>query len=41
MMVPSFARYLSSLDEDALARLLTARPDTRVEPAPHGFTQLA
>lgn len=41
MTVPSFAHYLSTLDEEALARLLAVRPDVRVEPAPSGFTQLA
>ena len=41
MTVSSFAGYLSSLDEEALARILAARPDARVEPAPQGVTQLA
>jgi hypothetical protein len=41
MTAPSFADYLSSLDEEALARLLTVRADARVEPVPQGFNQLA
>jgi hypothetical protein len=41
MSVPSFAMYLSTLDHKALVRLLDARPDVRVGPAPRGFAQLA
>ncbi|HYQ67138.1 helicase-associated domain-containing protein [Actinophytocola sp.] len=40
-MTESFASYLSRLDEAALTGLLTVRPDVRIEPAPHGFAQLA
>jgi hypothetical protein len=40
-MSASFAAYLSTLDEKALARSLAARPDTCVEPVPRGFVQLA
>ncbi|WP_459719377.1 helicase-associated domain-containing protein [Actinophytocola sp. KF-1] len=37
----SFARHLSTLDKDALVRLLVSRPDVRREPVPSGFRQLA
>jgi len=37
----SFATYLSNVDNDALVRLLGARPDVCAEPVPRGFTQLA
>jgi hypothetical protein len=37
----SFAEYLAGLDDAALTALLTARPDVRIEPVPHGFEQLA
>ncbi|MPZ79986.1 MAG: hypothetical protein GEV28_06120 [Actinophytocola sp.] len=36
-----FAVYLSELDDEALTRLLVARPDVRIEPVPRGFPQLA
>lgn len=38
---PSFAEYLSGLDEGALTALLQARPDVLVQPVPRGFSQLA
>lgn len=41
MHAASFAAYLAGLDEEALARLLAARPDACVEPVPRGFAQLA
>jgi hypothetical protein len=41
MDAASFAVYLSGLDDEALARLLAARPDVRIEPVPRGFPQLA
>jgi hypothetical protein len=41
MDAASFAVYLSELDDDALVRLLAARPDVRIEPVPRGFPQLA
>jgi hypothetical protein len=40
-MTEPFATYLSGLDEAALTGLLAVRPDVRIEPAPHGFAQLA
>jgi hypothetical protein len=41
MAAEAFAAYLAGLDEKALAALVEARPDVRIEPVPHGFTQLA
>jgi hypothetical protein len=37
----TFSAYLSSLDTDALTRLLQSRPEVLIEPTPRGFTQLA
>lgn len=41
MGAQSFEAYLGSLDDDALATLLRARPDARVEPLPGGVARLA
>lgn len=41
MDAASFAVYLSGLDDEALTRLLVARPDVRIEPVPSGFPRLA
>lgn len=41
MSTESFAGYLAGLDEAALAKVLQARPDVRIEPVPRGFPQLA
>ncbi len=41
MSAEAFARYLSQLDAHDLTRLIAARPDVRLGPAPRGFTQLA
>ena len=41
MSAGSFARYLAQLDEEALTRLIEARPDVRVQPVPETFEQLA
>lgn len=37
----SFGEYLAGLGKEALAGLLRARPDVRVDPVPRGFEQLA
>lgn len=37
----SFAEYLAGLGQDALADLISRRPDVRIEPVPQGFVQLA
>ncbi|HEV7649154.1 MAG TPA: helicase-associated domain-containing protein [Actinophytocola sp.] len=37
----SFEEFLTTLDGEALAALLTARPDACIEPVPRGFAQLA
>jgi hypothetical protein len=36
----SFAEYLAGLGQDALAQLISRRPDVRIEPVPQGFAQL-
>lgn len=41
MGTDSLADYLSTMDEEGLARLLAARPDALIEPAPRDFAQLA
>ncbi|MGH3545020.1 MAG: hypothetical protein ACRDPW_03740, partial [Mycobacteriales bacterium] len=41
MSTPSFAEHLAGLDDASLTALLQARADTRIGPAPRGFTQLA
>jgi hypothetical protein len=41
MTAGSFAAYVAELDEAGLRKLLRARPDVLMEPAPRGFEQLA